>query len=113
MTPQTTPVDILRAARALIDTPEKWTQKAYARDPSGFKVESNNPHAVCFCSLGAIKRENQDEVVNYFVRSWLRGALPSDFESILRYNDHPDTTHDDVLALFDRAILSAEKEHGA
>lgn len=35
-----------------------------------------------------------------------RGAHP-DFASVARYNDHADTTHADVLALYDRAIEAA------
>lgn len=46
----------LRAAKALIDTPEKWTQRVYARDSMGFTCESENSAAVCFCSLGALFR---------------------------------------------------------
>jgi hypothetical protein len=43
----------------------------------------------------------------------LVAVLPVGFGSTLisEFNDDPDTTHADVLALFDRAIAAAEKCH--
>ena len=49
-------LEILRTARGLIDSPEKWIRGAYCRIGS---FETNNvfsPCADCFCSLGAIYR---------------------------------------------------------
>jgi hypothetical protein len=37
----------------------------------------------------------------------LQSSLPGDFFGIDQYNDDPETTQDDVLALFDRAISQA------
>jgi hypothetical protein len=48
--------DNLRAARALIEDPKRWTQGWYGRSANGLPVdrESLNKEAVCFCSLGAL-----------------------------------------------------------
>jgi len=104
---RTTLRDDLIAARALIDTPEKWRkgEAAYWSAP--------------FCALGACSHVASGG--NVFeprrmngMRRALRMSLPDgpgeeefDFPTT-RFNDDPDTTHADVLALFDRAIASAE-----
>lgn len=38
----------------LIDKPEKWTTKAYARNEGGFSVNALDKDACSFCTLGAI-----------------------------------------------------------
>ena len=100
----------LSAAKALIDTPEKWTQGAGARNARGVSV-SHASDAVCFCSAIACK-----VVVGEYQFAWpmfetLRQAIPegSAAYTVVKYNDHPDTTHDDVMDLFDRAIAAAEE----
>lgn len=49
-------LDDLRAVRALIDTPEKWTQAAAARDASGTVVAACDPRACQWCLVGATVR---------------------------------------------------------
>ncbi|MEL6388391.1 MAG: hypothetical protein AAFR00_13655 [Pseudomonadota bacterium] len=43
-------------------------------------------------------------------RKLLVQALPGELASVVSFNDDPDTTHADILALFDRAIAAAEAE---
>ena len=103
-------VDILKAARALIDTPEKWTRGLNARDAHGQDVRPNSLEAVCFCARGAIIRSAGFEHIDAY--ELLQNALPiggNDF--VPAYNDNPDTTHADIMALFDRAIELAEKQN--
>lgn len=89
--------DDLKAARALIDTEEKWLQGRY-RDRKGR-----------LCAIGAV----QDAVgLDYErvgdCRKALGAALPVGKQTLnaALYNDDPNTTHADVLALFDRAIAA-------
>jgi len=95
----------LIAARALIDTPEKW-----------IKGKASNEVDTCFCSYGAIlhraytlpcrheEREKQFDAMDLaLVRATPKGA-----GGYIHFNDHPDTTHADVMALFDRAIAAVE-----
>jgi hypothetical protein len=51
-----TTVELLREARALIDTPEKWTQGAFARDGKGDRVDELDKRACRFCASGATSR---------------------------------------------------------
>lgn len=103
---RTTLRDDLIAAKALIDTPEKWRkgENAYWYEP--------------FCVLGACREVSYDRgglPDMQGMRKALRLALPPEYRNdeifdypTTRFNDDPDTTHADVMALFDRAIASAE-----
>lgn len=106
-----TAADQLRAAKALIDSPEKWIKGRFAVDKLGLTTSYDDPRATCFCAVGACRR--------YCFRGDLDEALPESFVAlgkkaspVVEFNDHPDTTHADVMALFDRAIALAEMDHG-
>ena len=90
----------LVAARALIDTPEKWGKG------DGRK---------CMCAVDACFA-----VYDAQAAYALDNATPAGFgggKAKLRpaadFNDHPDTTHADILALFDRAIAACTTEQVA
>jgi hypothetical protein len=89
----------LIAARALIDTPEKWTKGSWLRRDG------------TMCAEGACRRTGKaasplrphDRIIALFAA--LEPGLPAGCDgSIARYNDDPATTHADVMSLFDRAI---------
>jgi hypothetical protein len=88
----------LTAARALIDTPEKWTQ--------------HNPSAVtntyCIVTATALGRSYANAAranLALHCTAALRGREIMD--NLINFNDDPATTHADVLRLFDRAIAAA------
>ena len=96
----------LIAAKALIDTPEKWFKGEY---------ESDNG---CLCALGAVARAvcpkidfDEDKIGLYPEDGALAEALPFDWpkevNEIPDFNDAPETTHADIMALFDRAIAAS------
>lgn len=96
----------LIAARALIATPEKWLKG----------MLDNN--AGCYCAMGAVR---QIAVQPEHQRLWrvsqtdeyklLCRALPKPYFGIPGFNDARETTHADVLALFDRAIALSRAPH--
>ena len=99
--------NVLIAARSLIDHPNKWIKGNYAKDKNGVIVAVADRYAVCFCSKGAIiKTSSWDDIVQ--VEDDLNEAtrLVTDgvFTSIILFNDHPQTTHDQILKVFDKAI---------
>lgn len=49
-------LDALRDAAALIADPERWTQKAPARNAAGDPVDPHSDDAVCWCATGALAR---------------------------------------------------------
>ena len=98
--------DILVAAKALISKPENWTQEVCARDAFGMPVASNDGAAICWCSIGAINRvEHSGKDYNHALTT-LESLVPHG--SIPSFNDFPDRKHEEILALFDRAIAEAE-----
>ncbi len=105
--------ETLRAAKALIDTPKKWTQHALARLGDDQSCFSHDPNAVCFCIIGAISRAESDvacSIAAFRIASntLLHLTRSLGFHSVGDFNDHPDTSHTNVMALFDRAIALAE-----
>ncbi|MCC6224705.1 MAG: hypothetical protein IT201_14575 [Thermoleophilia bacterium] len=54
-------LDVLRRARRRIADPERWTAHAHARDALGNVVMPNSPEATCWCAVGAVKAECQDD----------------------------------------------------
>jgi hypothetical protein len=90
-----TVADVLRRARALIDSPEKW----------GRRGDGLGPERGRYCILLACGQVNGDWAPAYRLISNITApAYPWEF------NDAPATTHADVMAAFDRAIALAEQE---
>jgi hypothetical protein len=96
-----TTLEQLQTARQLIAN--GWTKNQSARTADCRPTSPWNKNAVSFCALGAL--------VNVGAGSdLLTKVLDPDgygrIKVITDFNDHPNTTQDDVLALYDRAIES-------
>ena len=94
----TTVADVLRRARALIDSPEKWWRPSWENAPG-------NPA----CVANAICHANGEllfvEAHNVMCRALGLDRVPE----IWHWNDAPERTHAEVLAAFDKAIELAER----
>jgi hypothetical protein len=95
-------LEVLRAARAYISDPEHWYKGGY-----GYRGRS--------CALGACIRMSKHSwpeaqgALNRAVPDWWRVVSEETCRNpITTYNDRPQTTHADILALFDRAIAVEE-----
>ncbi len=101
-----TPKEILIAARAKIEAPERWTQGEYARNKRGGCVDENSPSAACWCIVGAIGSVSMEQ--QHAAWGPLIAAIggPANLH-IPNWNDAPERTHAEVLAAFDRAIAAA------
>jgi hypothetical protein len=93
-----TALDKLRAARALISDPAKWTQGTIARDWTGKQTTADSIDAFCWCAIGALEKVAS----NAEPFKLLKWSMPSGYRSIVSFNDSH--THDEVLALFDKTI---------
>lgn len=95
--------DDLVAARALIDTPEKWARGSGRPDGK-------------MCAMNAVAEHHNLQIgrLDHPTYVALTLALPSDWtstngrNSVGRYNDTHD--HADVMSLFDRAIASTSDD---
>ena len=91
-------VDILRAARKRIESPEQWGQGVRRR---------NRPFETC-CASEAI----EDLPLGYTgerrraFRALMNAAGLDSAIHIVRWNDEPGRTHAEVLAAFDLAIAA-------
>jgi hypothetical protein len=98
----------LIAARDLIDTPEKWTKGI---DQKGCAM----------CALWAVSTVTNPDASSWSPR-WdaaakaLAAAVPSGVDRslghpVVAFNDADDTTHADIMALYDRAIATARRPY--
>lgn len=96
----------LIAAKALIDTPEKWC-------PNGPASYNNGVMARCvYIAVGEVCEHSVGGVFAALYRAlpwWFRLSAPRwDQRAIIRFNDRKRTTHADIMALFDRAIAAQD-----
>ena len=102
--------EVLLKARDLISTPKKWTKHAFARRSNNRPTTSSSHVATKWCMVGAIQRgarivvpEHWDVVVNETLN------VLNEHSAIVKggntyFNDHPDTTHDKVIRVFNDTI---------
>ncbi|MGD9890972.1 MAG: hypothetical protein AB7R89_28275 [Dehalococcoidia bacterium] len=109
MSTATERIAVLRRARELIAT--GWAQGWYARSINGRRARVSSPKATSFCILGAISLAS-DEVspagYDLYIRTVTQvGGFVSD-RDVAGWNDAPERTQADVLALLDSLIEDAE-----
>lgn len=94
----------LAAAKALIDTPEKWAQHSYQTGMG------------CMCVIGALAKALGHNPLNDTPpdlgapeRALDKAAREVGFGNAVHLNDDLRTTHADIMALFDRAIAAQDE----
>lgn len=108
--------DVLRAAKAFVE--QGWTQGVSARDAKGYPVGATYDGATQFCVVGALERATMGDPLGYrracdakmYMRIALEERTHIDSPSVSNYNDKANRTKEEILSLFDEAILIAEKE---
>jgi hypothetical protein len=94
-------VDVLRAAKALMDTPEKWWR--------GPKIGHPTRGTCPVLAIDAASNDRGLAPKETFARAvGLDHVWPTD--SIAKWNDDPKRTHAEVMEAFDRAIERAAVE---
>ena len=90
--------ETLLKAKGLISTPRSWCQHNFAVRANGQDTSAYDAEAVAWCALGAISkvRSNMDTPVDTYL------AMAASPMSVSVFNDSH--THEEVLAMFDRAI---------
>ena len=92
-----TPKEVLIASKALIDTPEKWCKY---HSSLSYRLCANTALNRVPIPGGAYKAGHIRGGARWFLADNCDGFIES-------FNDHPDTTHADIMALYDRAIEAA------
>ncbi len=85
--------------RELLNSPEKWTQGASAKDSRGFGVPARSPYARQWCLMGALDicyPEVKDAV---HVQNRIALILGT---SAIDWNDTPDRKFEEVKELVDK-----------
>lgn len=117
--------DILIRARGLIDEPSKWHKGHFTADNKGNYVADFNSSRVASrcvrCALimavGIDYKGGQTDINNHPVLGPIEDFLlaSSSFKNLATLNDAEETTHADIMALFDRAkpaSLSSSQSEG-
>lgn len=108
---------VLTDAKALIAEPDHWTKGSFARKgQDGIGIAPNDPNATCYCSFGAIMCVTSyntpasifDEMGKIATRLLAERDPAIEVDPgknpIVFFNDHPTTTHEDVMLLFNQSI---------
>lgn len=98
-------LEVLIAARKVIEKPENWTQGTMVRDIYGEAIFIHSSRAVCFCAMGALHKvigDTSDEWLNVVDDAAATLASAARVDTVAGFNDIH--THAEVLALFDKAI---------
>lgn len=108
------PSEILIGARELLASPAQWVKGYYAFNKSRDMREVGDDDATCFCMIGALAKsagsftgvggyEQSDHPEIDYLAKVVGEHVPN-------YNDHPERTHDEVIAAFDKAIQLAQAD---
>jgi hypothetical protein len=111
--PMTPPVvRILRQAKDLIGTPERWTRYSAAIDADGNTCSITSSLAVSWCAFGAVTKIGKEADDSYRSRAilCLDAAAGRAYGSAPALNDN--ASHAEVMAMFDRAIEIAHERYG-
>ena len=113
-------IGYLESARQLISDPRRWTIYYSAEDKDGEPVDFNSDKAVCWCSLGALRKvvyessskpENIAKAEEFTAYGYLLDAVDlakTGCGSVVGFNDTH--THQEVMELWDSAIKLAKQD---
>ena len=97
----------LRHARELILESEHWEKYVSYRDDHGAPT-TEEADARSYCAMGACIASVKEIKDIYEMEAALVDVLPDGYESVTSYNDDEHTGHEDIVALFDRAIAQVD-----
>lgn len=108
-------LEVLEAVDVKLDSPERWTQLAYARDVNEKRVAENHPNACCWCLVGAVISVSEDpdhtgiaDAAGNLTLEFLSKQVPTIF--LHQWNDHPDRTFFEVKNFITSAKEKALRE---
>ena len=107
------PLELLVRAKAKIERPEHWTKGMYARTDTRDQCVPGSSRAEQWCAVGALHAmavemgESSFRSKELFLAERaLENCLPKNAlrDAVTTYNDSEQTTHADIMELYDCAI---------
>jgi hypothetical protein len=92
--------EVLERALARLDNGKAWTQRVFARNAQGVEVDPRAKTATCWCALGAVYAEVDNDKFNEVTRP-IRAQGQGVPVTVI--ND-TGTFEEDVRAMFERAL---------
>ena len=89
------------AEKELLSDPARWLKGEVSSDANWQCVDPESPTATCWCQHGASHKLNSSGDTICF-KSDIAKEL--DYPSAIEFNDHPDTTHEDLMKFYDECI---------
>lgn len=108
--PLTKTTEILLNAMALLEDPDRWAKRSYARTATGDTTDTSSPEACKFCMLGAVEVFTGTGVAPYrHARQMLMGVLldHTKYITVPGFNDHGFTNHEKVMQVMTAAAFEA------
>jgi len=99
----------------ILSSPDAWTKHASARNAEDVIVQLDNPNAVKFCLTGALRHYQRDFDIKTNLWDNIKGIILNRFperldafageleSAITDFNDHPDTTFEEVVSVVQEA----------
>lgn len=99
--------EVLKALRALLSDPKRWTKTVMARDEKNYPVKPTHADAICWCMAGGLGKITGDDLGRTEAYVKARDAINKACGSHLaQFNDYAD--HGKVLTVIDAAIACEE-----
>lgn len=87
----------------LLESPDNWTQHAFARDAEGEVVSARSPGARKWDIVGAVNRCYHDEEIDEILaRLYAELDSMGIYDLLTVYNDKFGVTHKELLGLFQK-----------
>jgi hypothetical protein len=84
----------------LLDTPEKWTKGAFARDSKGDSIDPRSSEAVCWCIEGALYKCYTDYDDWRVARRLIKEIKKANkLGYLVSWQDDPERTYDEVIEI--------------
>lgn len=114
----------LLAAKSRLADPTAWCKANGAEDREGRMVAAYSKTACAWCLFGALIADSTDKfaldkpastadalVIEAINQRWPERVTEFTGLEEVGFNDHPQTTHDDVMAVLDVALELAKERH--
>ena len=96
----------------LLSSPEKWGKGHYAKTIKGLVTTTGDKDAYCFCLVGSFIRCFPDvdahegvKVLVPAIEKRFPERLTRPTDVVVQFNDHPDTTYEEVISVLKEANL--------